>query len=175
MNPYNYRPNVGDVIFLFTDGQPNRRLRAPHFEDTFGFRSETKMASHFANELKKKNITVVGLAAGQNGIINRFYDDLVSWSTYVFRTELTELDLEEVLNKIVAASCKSAGECFPASTYAISVLSLEGLYVVVSERKCPNIKMSSCLDSDNLFNSFCLYQGRKIRFDVEIILRVSMT
>jgi hypothetical protein len=96
------------VVVLFTDGEPIRRLREPDNEDSFGFKSETEMATYYAEELKKKNITVIGLAAGRESIIDKFYDDLTDWSNFVFKTEFTDLD--SILDKIVNASCISAGE-----------------------------------------------------------------
>ena len=113
-SPKNHRPDVDDVVLLFTDGEPVRRTSQqwkPRPEDKFGFKSEKAMADFYSTKLKNNGVTVVGLAAGSQSQLDIFYDDIKGWTTsdkLMFRADLSNLD--NVLSKLVKASCVGPGK-----------------------------------------------------------------
>jgi exopolysaccharide biosynthesis predicted pyruvyltransferase EpsI len=102
-SPENHRPNVQDVILLFTDGEPIRR----DWEKNQEFKTENLMAEYYSDRLKEKNVTVIGMAVGSPKQLDNFYEDIVKWSSspdHVFSAKVKELDT--VLNQLISAAKK---------------------------------------------------------------------
>ena len=68
--------------------------------------NQTMLVNEYTRILKKKNITIVGLAGSKEDVVKH----VRRWSTpkLVFESKSEELD--KVVNKIVDASCASPGK-----------------------------------------------------------------
>ncbi|XP_028404374.1 uncharacterized protein LOC114527012 [Dendronephthya gigantea] len=112
-SPDNYRADVGDVVMIFTDGEPIRRRG----EDTFGAKyshrkyGEGLLASDRAKSLRDKDVTVVGLAVGTEYTLRKFRDDIRGWSTEGKYFEANKETLQGIMSKLISASCIDPGQC----------------------------------------------------------------
>ena len=112
-SPGNYRPDVSDVVMIFTDGQPIRRRG----EDTFGEKyassrnGERMLAKDRAKDLRDRDVTVVGLGVGSEITLSRFRQDIQDWSTQGKYFEAETSTLQGIIDELVSASCIDPGEC----------------------------------------------------------------
>ena len=83
-----------DVIFLLTSGAHNTS------------ENQTKLVNEYIRILKKKNITIVGLAGSNEDVVKH----VRRWSSLKLVFKSTSDELDKVVNKIVDASCASPGK-----------------------------------------------------------------
>jgi glutaredoxin-related protein len=98
-SPFNHRDDVDDVVLLFTDGRPK-----PEDE-------QTAMANKFAQILKNRNVTIIGLAVRVPGKVEEFKPNIERWATspqLVYEAKIDNLD--NVISKLVQASCNETRE-----------------------------------------------------------------
>lgn len=67
------------------------------------------LAGDMAEEIKKKDITLVGLAVGNEGTLRKFRDDLTQWASEGKYFETSTNSLNTILNQLVSASCIDPG------------------------------------------------------------------
>ena len=96
-SPLNHRDDVDDVILLFTDGQPTARAK--------DLESLLRLVSGNSTELKGKNVTIIGVAAGQKSVRQKFTHFIKNWTTLVFETDWSNENLENLTNTIVDPLC----------------------------------------------------------------------
>ena len=101
---------------LFTDGRPNPDLLKKKRRNKS--KDQTKPANDISRILKEeKNITIVGLAGGTEQNIAQFRDYINTWASpkLVFESKLGELD--NVIDKLIAASCKVGKQFYTLSAF----------------------------------------------------------
>ena len=99
-SPLNHRDEVEDVILLFTDGHPTSRAK--------DLEPLLRLVSGNSTELKGKNVTIIGVAAGQQQVRRDFIHFIKNWTSSVFETEMNELDLKILANSIMDPLCGNA-------------------------------------------------------------------
>ena len=102
-SPFNVRPEIADVILLFTDGEPRARKRK-------WVEEQKQLADNCSNSLKnEKDVKIIGLAVGTPTVVNNFLPYIRRWSSEgsVFNAKVDELD--NVISKLVADTCENAG------------------------------------------------------------------
>ena len=105
-SPLNHRPSIADVILLFTDGEPRARTRRLVAE-------QQDLADVCSASLKTdKDVKIIGLAIGAETVLARFLPYIEMWSSEgsVFTAEVSKLD--NVLDQLVADTCKPAGKLY---------------------------------------------------------------
>ena len=108
--PKNHRSDVSDVVILFTDGEPIRRRNEQTFGDKYkGRNGERLLAGDMAQQIKEKDITLVGLAVGNERTLRKFRDDMRKWSSEGKYFETTSDSLNTIINELVSASCIDPG------------------------------------------------------------------
>ncbi len=112
ISPKNYRPDVGDAVLIFTDGQPIRHRGDDIFGAKYSDRryGERLLAKDRAKDLRDRDINVVGLGIGPQYMLRRFRDDMREWSTDGKYFEATKENLRSVTDELVSASCIDAGK-----------------------------------------------------------------
>ena len=103
-SPLNHRPDIADVILLFTDGEPRAKTRKLTAEQTL-------LAQQCSASLKDdKGVKIIGLAVGLPQVVGKFLPLIKEWSSEdsVFSTKLDELD--NVLDQLVAKTCENPGK-----------------------------------------------------------------
>ena len=100
----NHRPEIADVILLFTDGEPRARTRVLAAQ-------QEQLAHDCASSLKTRDVKVIGLAIGEDDVLAQFLPQIRTWSSpgSLFMTEFSALN--NVLDQLVADACKPAGKC----------------------------------------------------------------
>lgn len=102
---------MSDVIILFTDGEPIRRRGEDMFGDKYrGREGERMLASDMAEEIKNKDITLVGLAVGTDSTLRRFRGDMIKWASEDKYFETNKDTLNTIINQLISASCIDPGE-----------------------------------------------------------------
>ena len=104
-SPLNHRPAIADVILLFTDGEPRARTHKQVAE-------QQNLADACSASLKTdKDVKIIGLAIGTEKVLARFRPYVKMWSSEgsLFTADVRELD--NVLDQLVADTCKPAGDC----------------------------------------------------------------
>jgi hypothetical protein len=100
----NHRPEIADVILLFTDGEPRA-------SKNYLIAEQEQLADDSSEALKSRDVKVIGLAIGKQTVLDRFLPHIEKWSSpgSVFTTEFSEMN--NVLDQLVADTCKPAGKC----------------------------------------------------------------
>jgi hypothetical protein len=99
-SPLNHRNDVEDVILLFTDGHPTtRKLFKPKDLGPL-----LQLVSGNSTELKVKDVTIIGVVAGQQQVRRNFTHFVKNWTTSVFETDWNNT-LENLANTIVDPLC----------------------------------------------------------------------
>ena len=148
-SPGNYRPDVTDVVLIFTDGEPIRRRN----EDKFGdkYRSsrygEGLLAKDRAQSLREKDVTVVGLAVGTEVTLSRFRDDIKEWTTEGKYFETNKDSLQSIMDELISASCidpgKQGGHRRPGNGYLVQ-------WFIVSKRESQSNRQKNDLVPNTL-------------------------
>ena len=103
-SPLNHRRSIADVTLLFTDGEPRARTRKLTAE-------QRDLADVCSASLKNdKDVKIIGLAMGTDRVLAQFLPHIEKWSTEgsLFTARMGELD--NVLDEVVADTCKPAGK-----------------------------------------------------------------
>jgi hypothetical protein len=100
-SPLNHRDDVDDVILLFTDGHPST-LKCHKLEEIGPL---LRLVDGNSTELKEKNVTIIGVAAGQKSVRQKFTHFIKNWTTLVFETDWSNENLENLTNTIVDPLC----------------------------------------------------------------------
>ena len=103
-SPLNHRPSIADVILIFTDGEPRARTRRLMAQ-------QQQLADVCSASLKNdKDVKIIGLAMGKDRVLAQFLPHIEKWSTEgsLFTAEVSDLD--NVLDQLVADTCKPAGK-----------------------------------------------------------------
>ncbi|XP_028404179.1 uncharacterized protein LOC114526851 [Dendronephthya gigantea] len=103
-SPKNVRPDVPDVILLFTDGAPN-----PEFPTSKSERQkkmdQKRIADKYVSILKNKNVKIVGITGGKPAQVRKFKPYVEDWASSPDDVSESELDhLDEIVDKIVKDS-----------------------------------------------------------------------
>ena len=104
---------------LFTDGRPNPDLLKKKRRNKS--KDQTKPANDISRILKEeKNITIVGLAGGKKDNIAKFRGYINTWASpkLVFESKLEKLD--NVIDELIAASCKAGKYSYTLSAFFYS-------------------------------------------------------
>ena len=109
-SPGNYRPDVTDVVLIFTDGEPIRRRGEGKFGDKYKRYGEGLLAKDRAQSLREKDVTVVGLAVGTEFTLSRFRDDIKEWTTEGKYFETNKDSLQSIMNELISALCNDPGK-----------------------------------------------------------------
>ena len=67
------------------------------------------LAGDMAKEIKEKDITLVGLAVGNERTLRKFRDDMRQWSSEGKYFETSSDSLNTIINQLVSASCIDPG------------------------------------------------------------------
>ena len=125
-SPFNYRKGVEDVIFLFTDGEPNAGSKTLTKE-------QKDMAEQYSKTLKEdKKVKIIGLAVGNDEKVKKFNQTIIDLSSkpgkknekYYFQTDLTREDLSNIVDQLVGPLCTPAGKFWYTIVNRIRSLSM---------------------------------------------------
>ena len=100
-------------MFILTDGEPRRPNK---HDETYGKNytsikdGERLLAGHMAEEIKKKDITVVVLAVGKEATLKEFKVYMHQWSSKNKYFEADFDSLTSIIDKLINASCVDPGE-----------------------------------------------------------------
>ena len=100
-------------MIIFTDGEPRRPSK---HDETYGDKyksikhGERLLAGDMAEEIKKKNITVVVLAVGKEATLKEFKVYMRQWSSENKYFEADFDSLTSIIDKLINASCVDPGE-----------------------------------------------------------------
>jgi hypothetical protein len=153
-SPGNYRPDVTDVVLIFTDGEPIRRRGEDKFGDKYNSRryGEGLLAKDRAQSLREKDVTVVGLAVGTEVTLSRFRDDIKEWTTEGKYFETNKDSLQNIMNELISASCidpgKQGGHRRPGNGYLVQYLYWITVFIF-------HITRSPLIFRENRFNIPC--------------------
>ncbi|CAB4045370.1 Hypothetical predicted protein, partial [Paramuricea clavata] len=110
VSPQNYRADVGDVILIFTNGEPVRRPGEDNFGDKYKSSrfGESMLAKDRAQNLRSRDIVVAQLAVGTNYTLRKFRKNVKEWSPAEIYFEMNKYHLESN-NTIMVELIRSFG------------------------------------------------------------------